>query len=192
MCERNIHRLPLTCPQPGTWIATQACALTGNQMGSPSVCRLVLNPLISIFLKKVTTKRIENTNLLQNVVLSLLVIKEAYIKATLRWAPFVYSNGQNVLTADASDSPAKLAWSLLVGGMGLRYANSVKRCYSSSRYREAAAALTSVTRLLGGFPQKVIQEKQRASHTKSFTASLSRTSQMGNSNARQLEDASEH
>ena len=33
--ERNIDQLPLTCPQPGTWPSTQACALTGNQT-SPS------------------------------------------------------------------------------------------------------------------------------------------------------------
>ena len=26
--ERNIDQLPLTCPQLGTWLATQACALT--------------------------------------------------------------------------------------------------------------------------------------------------------------------
>ena len=29
--ERNIDGLPLTCPPLGTWPATQACALTGNQ-----------------------------------------------------------------------------------------------------------------------------------------------------------------
>ena len=27
MCERNIEQVPLTCPQMGTWPATQACAL---------------------------------------------------------------------------------------------------------------------------------------------------------------------
>ena len=37
--------LPLTLPQLGTWPATQACALTGNQTGDPLVHRLVLNPL---------------------------------------------------------------------------------------------------------------------------------------------------
>ena len=32
--ERNITVwLPLAYPQPGTWSATQACALTGNQTG---------------------------------------------------------------------------------------------------------------------------------------------------------------
>ena len=30
MWERHTDRLPLTCPQMGTWTATQACALTGN------------------------------------------------------------------------------------------------------------------------------------------------------------------
>ena len=41
--ERNINVwLSLTCPQLGTWPATQACALTGN----PLICRpTVLNPL---------------------------------------------------------------------------------------------------------------------------------------------------
>ena len=43
MCERNINQLPLTCPQLGTWPATQARALTGNQTGEPLVCRLALN-----------------------------------------------------------------------------------------------------------------------------------------------------
>ena len=32
MCERNIHQLFLARPQPGAWYATQACALTGNQL----------------------------------------------------------------------------------------------------------------------------------------------------------------
>ena len=31
MCERNIDWLPLACPQPWAWPATQACAQTGNQ-----------------------------------------------------------------------------------------------------------------------------------------------------------------
>ena len=44
--ERNIKMwLPLACPQPGTWPATQACALTGNRTGDPLVHRPVLNPL---------------------------------------------------------------------------------------------------------------------------------------------------
>ena len=44
--ERNINVwLPLTCPLLGTWPATQACALTGNQTSDPLVHRLVLNPL---------------------------------------------------------------------------------------------------------------------------------------------------
>ena len=37
--------VPLKCPLLGTWPATQACALTGNQSGDPLVYRLVLNPL---------------------------------------------------------------------------------------------------------------------------------------------------
>ena len=35
----------LSCPQLGTWPATQACALTGNRTGNPSVLRPALNPL---------------------------------------------------------------------------------------------------------------------------------------------------
>ena len=35
MCHRNINRLPLTCPQPGTWPATQARALTRNWTSYP-------------------------------------------------------------------------------------------------------------------------------------------------------------
>ena len=39
--ERNINVwLPLTHPLLGTWPATQACALTGNQTGDPLVCSL--------------------------------------------------------------------------------------------------------------------------------------------------------
>ena len=45
MCEGNINRLPLTCPQLGTWPATQACALAGNQTGNFSVHSLALNLL---------------------------------------------------------------------------------------------------------------------------------------------------
>ena len=42
----NINvRLPLAHPLLGTWPATQACALTGNQTGNLLDCRLVLNPL---------------------------------------------------------------------------------------------------------------------------------------------------
>ena len=44
--ERNISVwLPLTCPPLRTWPATQACALTGNRTGDPSVHRPALNPL---------------------------------------------------------------------------------------------------------------------------------------------------
>ena len=44
--ERNIIVwLPFVCSQLGTWPATQACALTGNQTGNPSICRLALRPL---------------------------------------------------------------------------------------------------------------------------------------------------
>ena len=35
--ERNIHWLPLTCPQLGTWPTTQASVLTGNQL-DPQPC----------------------------------------------------------------------------------------------------------------------------------------------------------
>ena len=37
MCERDTNRLPLAGLQLGTWPATQACALTGNQTDNLSV-----------------------------------------------------------------------------------------------------------------------------------------------------------
>ena len=40
MCGCLLH-----APRLGTWPATQACVLTGNQTGDPLVCRSVLNPL---------------------------------------------------------------------------------------------------------------------------------------------------
>ena len=44
--KRNINVwLPLMHLQPGTWPATQACALTGNQTRDPLVHRPSLNPL---------------------------------------------------------------------------------------------------------------------------------------------------
>ena len=43
--EGNISRLPLAHPHLGTWPATQACALAGNQTGNLSVHRAALNPL---------------------------------------------------------------------------------------------------------------------------------------------------
>ena len=44
--ERNISVwLPLLYHQPGTWPATQACALTRNQISHPLVFRPALNPL---------------------------------------------------------------------------------------------------------------------------------------------------
>ena len=39
----NVDWLPLARPQLGTWLATQASALTGNQTGDPWVHRLVLS-----------------------------------------------------------------------------------------------------------------------------------------------------
>ena len=43
--ERNISVwLPLTRPLLGTWVTTQACALTGNQTSDPLVHKLALNP----------------------------------------------------------------------------------------------------------------------------------------------------
>ena len=45
MCKRYISWLPLTCPQLGTWPATQACVLTGNRTSDLLVCRMALNPL---------------------------------------------------------------------------------------------------------------------------------------------------
>ena len=44
--DRNINVwLPLACPRLETWLATQACALTGNRTGNPLVCKPALNPL---------------------------------------------------------------------------------------------------------------------------------------------------
>ena len=44
--DRTINvGLPLACPLLGTWPATQACVLTGNQTSNPLVWRLALNPL---------------------------------------------------------------------------------------------------------------------------------------------------
>ena len=37
--------LPITCPQLGTWPATQVCALTGNWTSNPYICRVGLSPL---------------------------------------------------------------------------------------------------------------------------------------------------
>ena len=43
--ERNISVwLPLVYPSPGTWPATQACALTGNRTGDPLIHRPALSP----------------------------------------------------------------------------------------------------------------------------------------------------
>ena len=44
--ERNGNVwLPLMCPLLGTWLTTQACALTGDRNGDLLVRRLGLNPL---------------------------------------------------------------------------------------------------------------------------------------------------
>ena len=44
--ERNIHVwLTLMRPLLGTWLETQACALTGNRTSNPLVYRPALNPL---------------------------------------------------------------------------------------------------------------------------------------------------
>ena len=45
VCKGNTDWLPFTCPQPGTWSATQACALTRKQTVDPSVCGMMHNPL---------------------------------------------------------------------------------------------------------------------------------------------------
>ena len=37
--------LPLACPPLGTWLATQACALTGNRTSDPLGHSPTLNPL---------------------------------------------------------------------------------------------------------------------------------------------------
>ena len=44
--ERNINVwLLLECSPPGTWPATQVCALTGNRTNDPLIHRPALNPL---------------------------------------------------------------------------------------------------------------------------------------------------
>ena len=43
--ERNTDPLPLAHPQSGTWLATQACAPTGNGTSDSPVCRTTPNPL---------------------------------------------------------------------------------------------------------------------------------------------------
>ena len=45
MCKRYINWLPLTHPQLGTWLATQAYTLTGNRTSNLSDHRPALNPL---------------------------------------------------------------------------------------------------------------------------------------------------
>ena len=66
MCERNISWLPLMCPQPGTWLTTQACALTGTGTGDLSVHGPGLSPLshtrlglIMYFLKSPSQRAME-------------------------------------------------------------------------------------------------------------------------------------
>ena len=41
ICERNVSRLSLTCPQPGVWPATQTSVLTSNWPGDLWVCRMM-------------------------------------------------------------------------------------------------------------------------------------------------------
>ena len=43
--EKHQYGVAPCVPLLGTWPATQAFALTGNQTGSPLVCRPMLNPL---------------------------------------------------------------------------------------------------------------------------------------------------
>ena len=45
MCKRYVDQLPLVCPQPGTWPATQACALNRNRTGDLLLCRPAFNSL---------------------------------------------------------------------------------------------------------------------------------------------------
>ena len=45
ICTKHINQLPLSRPQLGTWPATQACVLTGNQTSNLLVHREALNPL---------------------------------------------------------------------------------------------------------------------------------------------------
>ena len=64
MCKRNIHRLPLACPRPGTWPITQACALTGNHTNNLLVHRQAFNPLSHISQGFLGLKKIYLMNLL--------------------------------------------------------------------------------------------------------------------------------
>ena len=61
--------LPLACHQLGTWPATQACALTGNQTSDPLVHRLALNPLSHTspgqIIKILKKKKVTTTNEVQ-------------------------------------------------------------------------------------------------------------------------------
>ena len=45
MCERNINWLPLTCPQPGSRPAAQACALTRSRTSDLSLCGMTPDQL---------------------------------------------------------------------------------------------------------------------------------------------------
>ena len=72
MCERYIDRLPLACPQLGTWPATQAHALTGNRTSDLSVRRPELSPL---------------SHTSQGAVLKVLIFEQGSCCLVLHWAP---------------------------------------------------------------------------------------------------------
>ena len=87
--ERNINVwLPLMCPQLGTWPATQACALTGNQTSDPLICRLALNHWgTPASAKKLTIFKVQVYNGKCS-----LKIKYVMIRLTLRYLQFREKN----------------------------------------------------------------------------------------------------
>ena len=65
--------LSLVRPLVGTWLATQACALTGNQSGDPLVCRPALSPVSH------TSQSIEGILFYDFVFVSLCVVSLAVL-----------------------------------------------------------------------------------------------------------------
>ena len=90
--ERNINVwLPLTLHQPGTWLATQACALTGNWTGDPLVCRPALNPL-------------SHTSQVYDIVLYFNISDQSMVSSSHSWADFLhlrrtFINSSSIVTA---------------------------------------------------------------------------------------------
>lgn len=68
MCKRNIDRLPLQCPQLGTWLVTLAGAWTGSLTSDPSACQSGTTPARAAVLfqtypvpPKFTQEKLENS-----------------------------------------------------------------------------------------------------------------------------------